>query len=250
MTDGHEGSGRLQPDVPVFDAVFQRYAAALPNGRAYARVVIAATPSTAEPLDDRALDAFDAFVTSVASVAEPVRATPEVAWWRIADPSHSDLLSMWLHPGPVIEVLWGVEPRSLPPLERIDLRLDLMALVAYWRTVLGEAGATLAGLGHDRCAVALGLQTVPATGGELREIDTSLLPDLRRSGAVQAPPPWGFQLGSLASSRTADPALIGQALDRLLRHYSYRRTEASVEVALRLAPHDWSPHMVAAVRAD
>lgn len=233
-----------QPTTEVIDSVFepqlQRYAAALPNGRAYATVVVAAMPGSTAPLGDAALDAFDTFVSEIASSAVAVRATPEVAWWHIEDESHADRVSLWLHPGPVVEVHWGIEP-YIPIGTRIPLRFDPTVLVAYWRLVIAGAKQLLAGLGASRCVISLGLQTLPAAGGELADVDTTMLPELRRTGEVQAPSPWRHQIGDVATSANLDERLVAQALDLLLRHYSYRRTESAVEAALRLAPRQWSP---------
>ncbi len=237
-------------DQPVLDSAFQRYAGGLANGRAFATVVIAATPSSTVPLDDLALDAFEALAGRLAPSAEPVRATPEVGWWRISEPPNSDLLSMWLHPGPVVEVLWGVDAPLSQPLMRVSLQVDPTVLVAYWRKVLDETGQTLAALNHPFCAVALGLQTLPSVGGEIRDIDTARLKDLRRTGQIEAPPPWQVQVGERPTAGLAAPGLLRTALDRLLRHYSYRRTDHAVETALELAPASWSPELVASSRIE
>jgi hypothetical protein len=246
-----EDARRSEPqphlEQPVFDAEYQRHAAVLPTGRAYATVIVGAMPTTADPLGDQALDAFDILVSHLAPAAVAVRATPEVSWWHIPEAAAADLLSVWMHPGPVIEVHWGVDSRfAAHHGSRAPLRVDLVTLVAYWRAVLEQAGSALAALGHERCAVALGLQTFPAAGGTLVDVDTSIVRDGRRSGAHEAPPPWRFEVGVTAVENAAAETLLQTAVDRLLRHFSYRHTDRLVDAVVLRARRRWSPDMAAA----
>ena len=119
-----------------FAPILQNQVMSSPNGRAYATVVVVGS-STRSPLGDRELDAFEIFASAVASIAEPVRATPEVGWWRIPDPPRMDKFQMWLYPGPLVQVHWALDASDAP--DDGNIALDPIGLVVYWRHVLRHA---------------------------------------------------------------------------------------------------------------
>ena len=223
-----------------FDPAFLRYAGATPNGRAYATVVVCGLPSTTDPLDDDALDSFDSLSQSLSSAASPVRGTPDVAWWRIAEEPHPDRLQFWLHPGPVVVVHWAMADADVERDPGARFALDPAALAAYWRDVLRSVGEFMGRSGAPRCAFALNVQTMPTGGASVVDLDFSRLPEPARTGAPEAPPPWHFQVTSCPPDLLAAPSTLSPALDGLLRHYSYRHTAAAVEGALAHPQPGWS----------
>lgn len=237
------GSATQPRGVPTgdFDPAFLRYAGSTPNGRAYASVVVCGLPSTTDPLGDADLDSFDVLSRSLSPAAVPVRGTPEVAWWRLAEEPHPDRLQYWLHPGPVVVVHWAMASAEAERDPKARLVLDPLALVAYWRHVLGRVGGFMERSGATRCAFSLNIQTMPAGGANLADLDFSRVPVPTRTGVAEAPPPWHFENPSCPPDRLGARGTLEAALDGLLRHYSYRHTGATLkETFERLPPGVWS----------
>jgi Fic family protein len=232
-----------------FDPAFLRYAGSTPNGRAYATVVVCGLPSTDDPLGDALLDSFDALSRSLSKAAVPVRGTPEVAWWRLAEEPHPDRLQFWLHPGPVVVVHWAMGGADVERDPGARLALDPVALAAYWRHVLRNVSGFMERSGATRCAFSLNVQTMPTGGASVVDLDFSRLPEPARTGAPEAPPPWHFQVPTCPPDLLAAPSTLSPALDGLLRHYSYRHTAAAVEGALAHPQPSWSVDDRAVCRA-
>jgi Fic family protein len=223
-----------------FDPAFLRYAGTTPNGRAYATVVVCGLPSTSDPLGDADLDSFDALSHSLSTAAVPVRGTPEVAWWRLAEETHSDRLQFWLHPGPVVVVHWAMTSADVERDPEARLVLDPIVLAAYWRYVLQNVGEFMERSGDPRCAFSLNIQTMPVGGASIVDLDLSRLPEPARTGVPEAPPPWHFRVSTCPPGQLAAPSTLSPALDGLLRHYSYRHTAAAIGEILQHSQASWS----------
>ena len=241
------GSPELVGDDPTvltrldFAPALQNQVMSSPNGRAYATVVVVGT-STRSPLGDREFDAFETFATAVAPTAEPVRATPEVGWWRIADAPRMDEFQMWLYPGPLVQVHWALDASDAP--DDGNIALDPIGLVVYWRHVLRNASRLAQELDFGQCVVGLNIQTLPSSRPYVVDIDFGELPRPTRSGAVESVPPWMATRMPVDAEGIADDALLRPALDQLLRSYSYRHTDATVSAAFNLATAAWDPASV------
>jgi Fic family protein len=241
------GSAELVGDDPAvltrldFAPALQNQVMSSPNGRAYASVVVVGT-STRSPLGDRELDAFETFATAVAPTAEPVRATPEVGWWRIADAPRMDEFQMWLYPGPLVQVHWALDASDAP--DDGNIALDPVGLVVYWRHVLRNASRLAQELDFGQCVVGLNIQTLPSSRPYVVDIDFGELPRPTRSGAVESVPPWMATRMPVDAEGISDDALLRPALDQLLRSYSYRHTDATVSAAFNLATAAWDPSSV------
>jgi Fic family protein len=236
-----EGSAVLTP--LDFAPTLQNQVMSSPNGRAYATVVVVGTANpTRSPLGDRELDAFEIFASAVASMAEPVRATPEVGWWRILDPPRMDKFQMWLYPGPLVQVHWALDASDAP--DDGNIALDPIGLVVYWRHVLRHASRLAHELEFGQCVVGLNIQTLPSGRPYIVDMDFARLPRPTRSGAVESVPPWMASRIPMDSDGIADDALLRPALDQLLRTYSYRHTDPTVDAAFALATATWDPERV------
>ena len=226
-----------------FAPALQNQVMSSPNGRAYATVVVVGTANpTRSPLGDRELDEFEIFASAVASTAEPVRATPEVGWWRIPDPRRMDKFQMWLYPGPLVQVHWALDASDAP--DDGNIALDPIGLVVYWRHVLRHASRLAHELEFGRCVVGLNVQTLPSNRPYIIDMDFAKLPRPTRSGAVESVPPWMASRMPVDSDGIADDALLRPALDQLLRTYSYRHTDPTVDAAFALATAKWDPALV------
>ena len=223
-----------------FDPVFLQYAGVTPNGRAYATVVVCGLPSASDPLGDAVLDSFDSLSRSLSTSAEPVRGTPEIAWWRLAEEPHSDRLQFWLHPGPVVVVHWAMASADVEKDSKTRLAIDPVILTTYWCHVLRHVGEFMKRSGAPRCAFSLNIQTMPTGDASLVDLDFSRLPEPARTGVPEAPPPWHFQVSTCPPDQLTEPSTLSPALDGLLRHYSYRHTVATVERALTHPQPGWS----------
>jgi len=241
------GSAELVGDDPAvltrldFAPALQNQVMSSPNGRAYASVVVVGT-STRSPLGDRELDAFETFATAVAPTAEPVRATTEVGWWRIADAPRMDQFQMWLYPGPLVQVHWALDASDAP--DDGNIALDPIGLVVYWRHVLRNASRLAQELDFGQCVVGLNIQTLPSSRPYVVDMDFGELPRPTRSGAVESVPPWMATRMPVDAEGIADDALLRPALDQLLRSYSYRHTDATISAAFNLATAAWDPASV------
>ena len=185
------GSAELVGDDPAvltrldFAPALQNQVMSSPNGRAYASVVVVGA-STRSPLGDRELDAFETFATAVAPTAEPVRATTEVGWWRIADAPRMDQFQIWLYPGPLVQVHWALDASDAP--DDGNIALDPIGLVVYWRHVLRNASQLAQELDFGQCVVGLNIQTLPSSRPYVVDMDFGELPRPTRSGAVESVP--------------------------------------------------------------
>jgi Fic family protein len=224
-----------------FAPALQSQVMSSPNGRAYATVVVVGT-STRSPLGDRELDTFETFATTVAPTAEPVRATPEVGWWRIADAPRMDKFQMWFYPGPLVQVHWALDASDAP--DDGNIALDPIGLVVYWRHVLRNASRLARELDFGQCVVGLNIQTLPSSRPYVVDMDFGELPRPTRSGAVESVPPWMATRMPVNPDGIADDALLRPALDQLFRSYSYRHTDATVQAAFELATAAWDPQLV------
>lgn len=206
-----------------------------PNGRTYATVVLVGSVDPARPpLGDTELDAFEGFCDAIEPTAKAVRATPEVGWWQLVDSPRLDKLQMWLYPGPLVQVHWALDAPDAA--DDGLLALDPVGLVVYWRHVLRQYLQLTQTLKITASAVALNVQTIPSGRPCIVDIDFSRLPTPVRSGATDsAPPPWTATRVNVRTVQIPDDTLLQRQLDQLLRHFSYRHTNATVDAALRLA---------------
>jgi Fic family protein len=214
-----------------------------PNGRAYASISVVGTsiPSR-EPLGDRELDALEKFVRTVAPMAEPVRATPDVGWWRIGDPPRMDKFQIWMYPGPLLQAHWALDASDAP--DDGNIALDPIGLVEYWRHFLRNASRLAHELDFGQCVVRLNLQTLPSNRPYIVDMDFGRLPTPTRSGTLENAPPWAASQMPVDADGIANDTQLHRALDQLLRSYSYRHTDATVDAAFALATDAWDPEVV------
>ncbi|MFN2582469.1 MAG: Fic family protein [Candidatus Dormibacteria bacterium] len=233
-------SGRLL--TPLDLAGYAQHINSSPNGRAYATVVLVG-PSDAvrRPLGDVELDAFEDFCGTIAPASRPVRATPEVGWWHVEDPSSFDKLQLWLYPGPLIQVHWALDNSEGP--DDAALTLDPIDLVVYWRWVLRCYVNFASAVAISQAVIALNLQTIPSGRAPIVGLSFSQRATPTRSGrADSAPPPWSATLTNVSTSELLNASLLSSALDQLLRHFSYRHTHAAIEATVqRATARGWDP---------
>ena len=238
------GSDSAEMLTPLdFAPALQQQVNSSPNGRAYATVVVVgATSSGRSPLGDRELDAFETFARALSPTAMPLRATPDVAWWSIADSPRLDKFQIWLYQGPLVQVHWALDASDAP--DDGFVGLNPIGLVVYWRHVLRSASVLAKDLQLGSCVVGLNLQTLPAGRPYIVDLDFATLPRPTRSGNPESVPPWTAARIRVEPDRLADDDVLRPALDQLLRHYSYRHTDATIDAALALAGTPWDPDSV------
>jgi hypothetical protein len=221
-----------------FSPFHQQQVMASPNGRAYATVVLVGSDAVGRsPLGDRELDAMESFATSVAPLAVPLRATPDVAWWNMPDNPHLDKLQLWLYPGPMIQVHWALDASDTA--DDAMLVLDPVGLVAFWRHVLGASAALGAALKISEYVVGLNVQTLPAGRPMIVDLDFPSVPKPTRSGITESAPPWSAMRVGVPIDGISDALVLRPALDQLLRHFSYRHTDTTIDAALSFPTAPW-----------
>lgn len=204
---------------------FARQASPRPNSLLYAGFVIGAVPEGNAPLTDHDLDVIEGWFRRLEPQATAARATQEVSWWHTpAGQAGTDRWQGWLLPGPVISLI-----RALDGVERKDGQtVSLPELVDWWRSLLSSQQTVTRSLGTGRAELGLWLQTYPSGQPNVVDLTFGDLPTPTQGAPPSAVPPWSYRTPAFDID-TVTPAMLRPAAVSLLRHFSYRHLDATLE---------------------
>lgn len=217
-----------QTDAPLLQetgANFARQASPHPNGLLYAGFVIGAVPEGNAPLTDHDLDVAEGWFRGLEPSATAVRANTEVSWWHVPSGQPGmDQWQGWLLPGPVVSLI-----RSLDSVKREEGQaVSVRRLVDWWRGVMSHQWTVISSLGVKRAELGLWLQTYPSNQPNVVDLEFDGVP-LPTQGAPPGPvPPWSYRTRSFDVDSVI-PEILRPAASSLLRHFSYRHLEPTLE---------------------
>lgn len=195
-----------------------------PRGMRFAMgyVLGVVSPDPVRELDEAHLNRLEEWAESVCPEAAPLTATPETGAWQTPNPGPGPMpWQVWIYPGPVLSVHQAIGPID----EAGEQLLSLAGLVKWWRGLNEELPQLLYGLGHRKAR--LGFSIEPYwTDRRLTGVDFTGLPEARGIGPHQVSP-WQY-IAPDFTLPTVPAAVLQDAVHRLLRHWSYRGVEATI----------------------
>lgn len=204
---------------------FTRQASPQANSLLYAAFVLGAVPESNAPLSDYDLDVIEGNFQRLEPRAAAVRATPDVSWWHAssAQPG-TDAWQGWLLPGPVLSVVRAFDGIR----HQHGQAISLTELVEWWRRLMASQPPVMQSLGASRFELGLWLQTYPSGQPNVVDLTFGNLPAPTQGAPPGAVPPWSYRTRAFAIEHVSPP-ILRPAATSLLRHFSYRHLDPTLE---------------------